>query len=114
MVDVFGGWWAVALVVLVGFLPSEVWRVAAGVMARWVDDGSELFVWVKMVAAALVAAVVTQMMLQPPPALQMVPLWGRLLALGLGLGMYFVARRRLAPGVATGLLAMLALAWAHA
>src|SRR5215831_7366204 len=40
---------AYALLVLVGFLPSEIWRVLGLVAARGIADESELFMWVRAV-----------------------------------------------------------------
>ena len=49
---------AYALLVLVGFLPSEIWRLLGLVAARGVADESELFMWVRAVAIAVLAGVI--------------------------------------------------------
>jgi hypothetical protein len=55
--------------VLVGFLPNEIWRVLGIVIARGLDEGSELLVWVRAVATAVLAGIIAQLILSPPGAL---------------------------------------------
>ena len=99
----FGDWWPYALVILVGFLPSEIWRVAAALLSKRISDKSEIFVWVRMVAATLVAAVVAKLVLSPPAALAALPLSGRVGAVALTLGLYFAIRRSVFVAMAGGL-----------
>ncbi len=54
---------------LIGFLPSEVWRWLGILLGRGIDENSEIILWVRAVATALVAAVVARIMLFPPGAL---------------------------------------------
>ena len=70
---------------LIGFLPSEVWRWLGIVLGRGLDENSEIILWVRAVATALVAAVVARIALFPPGALAAVPVEVRLAALGLRL-----------------------------
>ena len=88
--------------VLVGFLPSEVWRWLGIAVGRGLDEKSEFIQWVRAVAIALVAGVVTRIVLFPPGALASVPLSVRLAALTCGfLAFYFIRRSPLA-GVLVG------------
>jgi len=107
--EIFGALWPYALILLVGFLPSEFWRVAAWVLSRRLSEESEVFVWVRMVAAALVAAVVATLTITPPAALADTPLAGRILAVVLAIGAFFALRRRIAPAMAVGLGTIFAL-----
>ena len=66
---------------LIGFLPSEVWRWLGIVLGRGLDENSEIIMWVRAVATALVAAVVARITLFPPGALAAVPVEVRLAAL---------------------------------
>ena len=50
---------------LVGFLPSEVWRWLGIVLGRGLDENSEIILWVRGVATALVAAVVARIVAIP-------------------------------------------------
>jgi hypothetical protein len=51
--------------VLVGFLPNEIWRVLGIVIARGLDESSELLVWVRAVATAVLAGIIAQLILTP-------------------------------------------------
>jgi hypothetical protein len=88
--------------VLLGFLPSEVWRWIGLVVGRGLDEESEIILWVRAVATALVAAVVARIVLIPPGALAAVPLWVRLVALGGGVVAYYLIRRSAFAGVLVG------------
>lgn len=54
---------AYALLVLVGFLPSEMWRVLGFVAARRITDESEFFIWARSVAIAVLAGVIAKILL---------------------------------------------------
>ena len=60
--------WPYVAMVLVGFLPNEVWRWLGIVMARGLDERSEIVVWVRAVATAILAAVIAKLTLLPPGA----------------------------------------------
>ena len=59
--------------ILIGFLPSEVWRWLGVLLGRGLDENSEIILWVRAVATALIAGVVARIMLFPPGALAGVP-----------------------------------------
>jgi len=50
--------WPYIVLIIVGFLPSEIWRMLGVVLARGLDDRSQIIVWVRAVATTLLAAVV--------------------------------------------------------
>ncbi|MCX7329753.1 MAG: AzlD domain-containing protein [Hyphomicrobiales bacterium] len=97
-----GGLWPYLVVIVIGFLPTEVWRVAGVLAGRNLDENSQVMVWVRMVATALVAGVVAKLLMSPSGALAVVPLWGRLGALAAGVAVYFVARRSVLAGLFAG------------
>jgi branched-subunit amino acid transport protein len=103
-----GGLWPYLVVVLFGFLPTEVWRAIGVFAGRGLDENSEIFHWVRFVATALVTAVVAKLLLSPQGALALIPLWGRLGAVLVGLAVMFAARRSIALGLIAGELALLA------
>jgi hypothetical protein len=87
---------------LAGTLATEVWRwVGLGVGSR-LDVNGAPFQWVRAVATALVAGMVTRMLLFPAGGLAGVPLAIRLGAFVGGLALYYAARRNLAAGVGGG------------
>jgi Branched-chain amino acid transport protein (AzlD) len=88
--------------VLVGFLPSEIWRWIGIAVGRGLDETSEFITWVRAVAIALVAGVVARIVLFPPGALASVPLSVRIVALGSGFLAYYFIRRSPLAGVLMG------------
>jgi branched-subunit amino acid transport protein len=100
--------YAYLLLVLIGFLPNEVWRMAGLVAARRIDEGSQLFVWVRAVATAVLAAVIAKLILYPPGSLAGVPTSVRLLAIAASLPAFFLARRSLLAGVVVGEIVLIA------
>ncbi len=75
-----GGLWPYLVVILFGFLPSEIWRWAAVFLVRGLSEDAEILVWVRAVATALLAGVVAKLLLSPSGALAVVPIlwrWAR-------------------------------------
>jgi hypothetical protein len=93
---------AYALLLLVGFLPNEIWRMLGLVVARGVDEDSEFFVWTRAVAVAVLAGVIAKLILFPPGALAAVPVSIRLGAIACGLVAFLLVRRSVFAGVAVG------------
>jgi hypothetical protein len=103
--------WPYLLIVVFGFLPSEIWRVVAVFLSRGFDERAEILVWVRAVATTLVAGVVAKILFAPTGALVAVPLAWRLGSLALGTGAFFAARRSVMIGVLAGEAALVAAAW---
>ena len=72
-----GGLWPYLVIILFGFLPSEIWRWLAVFLGRGIDENSEILVWVRAVASALLAGVVAKLILTPTGALATIPLFWR-------------------------------------
>lgn len=96
--------WPFVILVLAGVLPNEVWRVAAALLARRVDEGSDVFVLVRMVSTALVAAMVAKLLVHPPPALSDIPFWGRAGAPALAVAVFLASGRSMLFAVLAGVL----------
>lgn len=90
------------ILIVVGFLPSEVWRWLGIALGRGLDEQSELILWVRGVATALIAAVVARIVFIPPGALASVPLSVRLAALACGFLAFLFIRRSAFAGVVAG------------
>jgi hypothetical protein len=93
---------AYLILVVIGFLPSEVWRWLGIALGRGIDERSEIILWVRGVATALVAGVVARIVLIPPGALAGVPLSVRLAALAGGFLAFLFIRRSAFAGVVVG------------
>ena len=99
MSDFIGDWHALLVLVIAGFLPNEVWRMLGLWLGGGVDEGSELLVWVRAVATAILAGVIAQILVQPPGALASVPDWLRYGAVAAGFAVFMVTRRSIFAGV---------------
>jgi hypothetical protein len=88
--------------VLLGFLPSEVWRWLGIVVGHGLDEESEIILWVRAVATALVAGVVARLVLFPPGVLAGVPVEVRLAAIACGFLAFYFIRRSPFAGVLVG------------
>ncbi len=99
--------WPYVVLVLVGFLPNEIWRWLGFMLARGIDEGSELLVWVRAVATAVLAAVIAKLIFFAPGALASVPLSVRLAAMAAGFLAFIVFRRSVFAGVAAGEVALI-------
>jgi branched-subunit amino acid transport protein len=102
--------WPYLVVVVVGFLPTEVWRVLGVFAGKGLDEESELLRWVRQVATALVAAVVAKLVLAPTGALAAIPAAGRVAAILAGVAAMFATRRSLVAGLVAGELTLIAAA----
>jgi len=106
-----GDWHALLVLLLAGFLPNEIWRMIGVWFGAGVDEGSELLVWVRAVATAILAGVIAQILIQPPGALAGVPDWLRYAAVAGGCVVFLTTRRSIFAGVVSGELLMLAGMW---
>ncbi len=97
--------------ILVGFLPNEVWRVLGLVVVRGLNEDSQIIVWVRAVATAILAAVMAQLIMSTTGALAAIPLFVRIGAAALGFAAFLVARQSVFVGVLVGELLFLAGAW---
>jgi len=90
------------VLILVGFLPTEIWRMLGLVVARGLDEESELVVWVRAIAVAVLAGVIAKLIMVPPGALAAVPLTVRLAAIGTGFAAFLLVRRSVFAAVMVG------------
>ena len=107
----FGDPYALLILVLAGFLPNEVWRMLGLWLGGGIDEGSEVLVWVRATATAILAGVIAQILVQPPGALAGVPDWLRYGAVTVGFLVFMLTRRSIFAGVAAGEVVMLAGQW---
>lgn len=94
--------WPYLLLVLVGFLPNEVWRALGLVLARGLNEDSQIVVWSRAVATAIIAGVIAKLILFSGGALATIPLGVRVGAAVLGFAAFLAVRRSVFVGVAAG------------
>ena len=99
--------WPYFLMVLVGYLPNEVWRVFGLVLARGLNEDSQVVVWSRAVATAILAGVIAKLVLFSTGALATIPLSVRVIAAVFGFLVFLGARRSVFAGVFAGEVALL-------
>jgi hypothetical protein len=96
------------VLILVGFLPNEVWRALGLVLARGLNEDSEIVLWSRAVATAIIAGVLAKLILFSSGALATIPLSVRIGAAVAGFLAYLVVKRSVFAGVIVGELFLLA------
>ena len=86
-------WWPFAFILLAGWLPTDIWRYLGVLTSGRLDEHSPL--------AAIVSAVIGQLVFYPTGAMADFPLPVRLSALGLGFIAYLSCGRRVLVGILT-------------
>jgi hypothetical protein len=100
--------WPYLMLILAGFLPNEIWRVFGLVLARGLNEGSELVLLSRAVATAIIAGVVAKLIVFSSGALDSIPLAVRLTAAGGGFVAFLLVRRSVFVGVLVGEVLLLA------
>jgi hypothetical protein len=99
--------WPYLLLVLLGYLPNEVWRVLGLVLARGLNEDSEIVIWSRAVATAILAGVIAKLIVFSPGALAGLPLPVRVGAAVCGFAAFLLMKRSVFAGVAVGEAALL-------
>jgi Branched-chain amino acid transport protein (AzlD) len=100
--------WPYLLLILVGFLPNEIWRALGLVLARGLNEESELVVLSRAIATAILAGVIAKLILFSAGALAAIPLPVRVGAAVCGFLGFLGIRRSIFAGVLVGEAALLA------
>ncbi len=100
--------WPYLVLVLVGFLPNEVWRALGLVLARGLNEESEIVVWSRAVATAILAGVIAKLIVFASGNLASLPLALRVGAAVCGFAAFLAVKRSVFVGVAAGEAVLLA------
>ncbi|ADZ70255.1 AzlD domain-containing protein [Polymorphum gilvum] len=92
-------WWPYVMIVVAGWLATDVWRWLGVLASGRLREDSEMLVWVRSVATALVAGVISKLILFPAGALDSTPLALRLGAAAAGMAAFFALRQQVVAGV---------------
>lgn len=88
-------------------IATYLWRGPGVLMSARMNPHGEVFTWVACVAYAIIAGVVSRMLLMPTGALAETALAERAIGSAAALAAYFwITKRNLLVGVATGALAL--------
>jgi hypothetical protein len=90
------------VLILVGFLPNEVWRILGLVLARGLNEDSQIVMWSRAVATAILAGVIAKLILFSGGALATIPLPVRVIAAVCGFLTYLGIKRSVFAGVLVG------------
>ena len=90
------------VLILVGYLPNEIWRALGLVLARGLDEDSEVVVWSRAVATAILAGVIAKLIVFSSGALDSIPLAVRISAAVCGFLAFLAVKRSVFAGVLVG------------
>jgi hypothetical protein len=94
--------WPYILVIVAGFLPTDVWRWLAVISARKLDEDSEIMIFIRGVATALVAGVIMRLVLFPGGDLEALPLYVRAGSVAAAFVAFLLLKRSMLAGVLAG------------
>ncbi len=103
-----GDLWPYLLVIVAGFLPTDAWRWLAVISARKLDEDSEIMIFIRGVATAMVAGVIMRLVIFPTGDLETVPLSVRAGSVVVAFVVYFLSKRSMMAGVIAGEIVMIA------
>jgi hypothetical protein len=101
-------WWTYLVIIVAGWLATDVWRWLGVIVGNRLDEESEALHWVRAVATALVMAVTAKLVVFPTGTLAGSPLWLRLGALGLGFAAFLFFGQRVIVCVLVSIALLLA------
>ncbi|MPZ10932.1 MAG: AzlD domain-containing protein [Kiloniellaceae bacterium] len=96
-----GPWWPYVLMT-VGALATYFWRALGVALSGRIDAGSRLFEWVACVAYAMLAGLISRMILLPNGPLAETATADRVAGAAIALAIFFLTRRNVGLGVAAG------------
>jgi hypothetical protein len=99
--------WPYAIVLILGALPNEIWRLAGLFAVQGLREDAEILVWVRFIAIGLVASVVAQLLAAPSGSLAIVPAWIRIGAIVAAILAYAISGRRVLVGLLIGLATLI-------
>ncbi len=111
LLNFVGDWHALVVLLLAGVFPNQIWRMLGLWLGSGIDEGSDLLMWIKAVATAILAGVIAEILVRPPGALASVPDVLRYGAVVVGFVVFALTRRSIFAGVVSGELVMLAGKW---
>jgi branched-subunit amino acid transport protein len=101
------------LVVVAAALGTYLWRGLGVLLSGRIKVNSELFNWVACVAYAMVAGLISRIVIVPGGMLTQTGLAERLIACVLAVAAYYLSRRNLLVGVSAGVAAIMAMVALH-
>ncbi len=94
-------WWPYVMIVVAGWLATDIWRWLGVLVGARLREDSEILMWVRAVATALVAGVISRLILFPTGALAASPMSLRIAAAAIGFTAFLFSRQKVVVGVLT-------------
>ena len=107
-----GSWQSYLTILLIAVVAHESWRWAGAFLGRSVQQDDPVFLWVRYVSTAIVAALVMRLILFPAGGLTAVPFSVRVVSVGVGAVVFLALRRNLAAGIVASCATRIGLVWA--
>ncbi|WP_421983288.1 AzlD domain-containing protein [Roseibium sp.] len=92
-------WWPYVMILVAGWFATDVWRWIGVFASGRLREDSELLIWVRCVATALVAGLISKLILFPQGVLSETPIWLRVAASSAGFAAFFASRQKVIVGV---------------
>lgn len=102
------GWWPFVYILIAGWFATDFWRFAGVLLGRRMSETSQVFLFVRAVATALVAAVISRLILFPSGSLAETAIALRITAAGIGFAAFLLGGQRIAVGVGTAVSILVA------
>lgn len=103
-----GWWWPYVFILAAGWLATDSWRFLGVYLGGKMSEDSDILVFVRCVATALVAAVIANLVVFPGGALASSPLALRIGAAAIGFAAYLAAGKRMIVGIVSAEAVLLA------
>ncbi len=101
-------WWPYVMILVAGWIATDMWRWLGVFASGKLREDSEVMVFVRSIATALVAGVIAKLILFPAGALQTAPVALRIFAGACGFAAFFASRQKVVVGVAVGEVVLIA------
>nr|WP_256995409.1 AzlD domain-containing protein [Rhizobium sp. L1K21] len=95
--------WPYVFILVAGALATDMWRWMGVLAGRRLDENSELFIWVKATATALVAGVIAKQIIYPSGVLAASAVVLRVGAAGVGFAVFLATGKRMILGILAAL-----------
>jgi hypothetical protein len=95
-------WWPFLYILIAGWLATDGWRFLGVFLGGRISEQSDILVLVRAIATALVAAVVSGLVVTPSGALAAVPIAIRIGATLTGFAVYLASRHHMLLGILAG------------
>ncbi|MFC5583521.1 AzlD domain-containing protein [Nitratireductor kimnyeongensis] len=100
-------WWPYLFILLAGWLATDIWRYIGVYLGGKMSEESDILVFVRCIATALVAAVIANLIVFPSGALADSPLELRVAAAIAGFAAYLFCRKQILIGIVAAELVLL-------